>query len=185
MTTRLEIKSERLLLRPITLDDAEAIFKYRSDAITNQFQGWIPKTFEDVYDFIENRVSSTIDVVDTWYQLAIIKKENGELIGDVGIHFLDADKKQTEIGCTLDKNKHGKGFATEALKETIHFLFNTLNKHRIVTSIDPENIKSIELVKRLGFRKEAHFRKSLLINGEWVDDLVYAMLREDWIEINN
>ncbi len=179
MTTRLEIKSERLILRPITLDDAEAIFKYRSDAITNQFQGWIPKTFEDVRDFIENRVSPTINVADTWYQLAIIKKENGELIGDIGIHFLNSDNMQAEIGCTLNKNDHGKGFATDALKETIHYLFNTLNKHRIVTSIDPGNLKSIELVERLGFRKEAHFRKSLLINGEWVDDLVYAMLKED------
>jgi RimJ/RimL family protein N-acetyltransferase len=161
----------------------EAVFSYRSDALTNQFQGWIPKNFEDVHDFIVNKVSPIINLPNTRFQFVIIEKEKGELIGDVGIHFLDSDNQQVEIGCTLGKNEHGKGYATEALKEIIHYLFHNLNKHRIVTSIDPENIKSIQLVERLGFRKEAHFRKSLLINGEWVDDLVYAILKEDWIEM--
>jgi RimJ/RimL family protein N-acetyltransferase len=170
MTKNLEIKTLRLLLRSISLDDAEAIFKYRSDLITNQYQGWIPKTINDVYDFIEKRVTSTIDIVDTWYQLVIIRKKDGELIGDIGIHFLDSDK-----------NQHGKGYATEALKETINYLFNELNKRRIVTSIDPRNIKSIRLVERLGFRKEAHFKESIFINGEWVDDLVYAILKDEWL----
>lgn len=180
MNTSPEINTERLLLRAVCLDDAKDIFSYRSDSITNQFQGWIPKTFEEVHDFIANKVSSTINVEETWFQFAIIEKGKDKLIGDLGIHFLDSDQMQTEIGCTLNKNEHGKGYATEALKETIHYLFNKLNKHRIITSIDPENTKSIQLVERLGFRKEAHFRKSLLIDGKWVDDLVYAMLKEDW-----
>jgi RimJ/RimL family protein N-acetyltransferase len=177
-----EINTKRLLLRPVRLEDVEDIFSYRSDAITNQFQGWIPKSFEDVHDFIANKVSSIINLADTWFQFAIVEKEEGELIGDVGIHFLNSDNQQVEIGCTLGKYEHGKGYATEVLKETIHYLFHTLNKHRVIASIDPENIKSIQLVERLGFRKEAHFRKSLLINDEWVDDLVYAMLKEDCIK---
>jgi len=182
MTKNLEIKTERLLLRSVRLDDAGAIFKYRSDSITNQYQGWIPGTINDVYDLIKNRVESTIDLIDTWYQFVIIKKENSELIGDIGIHFLDSDKKQVEIGYTLDKNHHGKGYATEALKETINYLFNELDKRRIVTSIDPRNIKSIGLVERLGFRKEAHFKESILINGELVDDLIYAIFKDEWIK---
>ncbi len=182
MTKNLEINTERLLLRSVRLADAQAIFKYRSDSITNQYQGWIPRTIDDVYDFIKNRVTSSIDLIDTWHQFVIIKKENSELIGDIGLHFLDSDKKQVEIGYTLDKNQHGQGYATEALKETINYLFNELNKRRIVSSMDPRNIKSIGLVERLGFRKEAHFKESILINGEWVDDLLYAILKDEWLE---
>lgn len=96
------------------------------------------------------------------------------------MHFLDDEKYQVEIGFTLDKNEQGKGFASEAVKETINFLFNDLNKRRIIASIDPRNGKSIALVERLGFRKEAHFKESLLINGEWVDDVVYAVLKDEW-----
>ncbi|MGD1043863.1 MAG: GNAT family protein [Bacteroidota bacterium] len=182
MTNNLELHTKRLLLRSIKLDDAEAIFKYRSDSIINQYQGWIPNVIDDVYDFIKNRVSPTIDLVNTWYQLVIVKKETNELIGDIGIHFLDSDKKQVEVGCTLDKHQQGKGYATEALKELMNYLFSELNKRRIVTSIDPRNIKSVGLVERLGFRKEAHFKESVLIRGEWTDDLVYAILKNEWIK---
>lgn len=181
MTNKVEIKTDRLLLRSIKLNDAEAIFKYRSDAVSNQYQGWIPTTIDDVNDFIKNRVSLIIDMADTWYQFAIVKKDSGELIGDVGIHFIGSDNNQAELGCTLGKKHFGFGYATEALRETTNYLFNELNKHRIVTSIDPKNIKSIKLVERLGFRKEAHFKESILIDGVWVDDLVYAILKDEWI----
>ena len=182
MTNNPELYTERLLLRSIRVDDAEAIFKYRSDSTINNYQGWIPNSIEDVYDFIRNRVAPTIDLVGTWHQLVIIKKETNELIGDIGIHFLDSDKKQVEIGCTLDKDHQGKGYATEALKELMNYLFHELHKHRIITSIDPKNIKSIGLVERLGFRKEAHFKESILIREEWVDDIVYTVLDDEWIK---
>ena len=55
-----------------------------------------------------------------------------------------------------------------------------LKKHRITASIDPRNTSSIRLIERLGFRKEAHFKQSLFFHGEWVDDLIYAMLAEEW-----
>jgi RimJ/RimL family protein N-acetyltransferase len=181
MKNKIEINSERLLLRSVLLDDAEALLKYRSDSITNKYQSWLPTSINEVYDFINNRVSSTIDIYDTWYQFVIIKKGTGELIGDIGIHFIDEDNYQAEIGCTLDMKQQGKGYATEALKETINYLFNALNKRRVIASVDPRNKKSIELVERIGFRKEAHFKESLLIKGEWVDDIVYAILKEEWI----
>ncbi|MDX1829685.1 MAG: GNAT family protein [Lutibacter sp.] len=173
------IETLRLRLRPIDNKDAVELFKYRSDAVTNKFQGWIPKELEDAYEFIK-KTSTEIDIVDSWFQFVIIERNSNELVGDIGVHFLDTDKKQVEIGITLDKNQQGKGFATEALKGTIDFLFNKLNKHRITASIDPENNKSIELFERLGFRKEAHFRESLLINGEWADDLIFAILKNEW-----
>lgn len=180
MKSKLEINSDRLLIRPILKNDAEAIFKYRSDSIANIYQSWIPTSIDEVCDFINNKVASKLDVYDTWYQFVIVKKETGKLIGDIGIHFIDVEKYQAEIGCTLDKNQQGKGFATEALIGTINYLFSNLNKYRIIASVDPRNKKSIELVERLGFRKEAHFKKSLLIKGEWVDDVVYAILKDEW-----
>lgn len=180
MDSKLNLSTKRLLLRSLRLDDAEAFYSYRSDSQTNQFQGWIPKTIGDTVNFITTKVSTEIDVIGTWHQLVLIEKESQKIIGDIGIHFLDEDKKQVEIGCTLAKKYHGNGYATEALNETIRYLFIDLNKHRITASIDPENKKSIEMLNRLGFHQEAHFRKSILINDIWFDDLVFALLKEDW-----
>ena len=51
MITPLELETERLLLRPMCIGDAEAVFAYRSDAVTNRYQGWIPRTLGDMHDF--------------------------------------------------------------------------------------------------------------------------------------
>ncbi|MGE4289654.1 MAG: GNAT family N-acetyltransferase [Salinivirgaceae bacterium] len=84
------------------------------------------------------------------------------------------------LGCTLSKNYQNQGYATEALNRIIAYAFIDLKKHRIMASIDPANSPSIHLVERLGFRKEAHFVESLYIKGRWVDDLIYALLYNDW-----
>ena len=173
----MQITTERLLLRPIHQKDAGAVFAYRSDQLTNQYQGWIPETPEDMVDFIQNKVCAMMNRPGTWVQLVVVSKQNGTIIGDVGIHFLDPEGYQAELGCTIAKNYHGHGYATEAMCAIINFLFNELNKHRITASIDPRNTASIKLVERLGFRLEAHFRESLLLNGVWVDDLVYGILK--------
>jgi RimJ/RimL family protein N-acetyltransferase len=104
------------------------------------------------------------------------------VIGDVGIHFLGPENNQVEIGYTLDKRYRGHGYMTEALSEIIDYLVHSLNKHRIIASIDPINLDSMRLVERLGFRKEAHFKESLFFHGKWVDDVIYAILAKEWKE---
>ncbi|PLX17598.1 MAG: GNAT family N-acetyltransferase [Marinilabiliales bacterium] len=179
---QLEINTDRLVLRTISIHDTEAILKYRSDDNANKYQGWIPNSIEDVFEFINKRVVPEINQPNTWHQLVIIQKDSNEIIGDIGIHFMDQEGLQVEVGFTLDKNHQGKGYATESIQKVIGYLFNILNKHRVVASVDPRNKKSIRLLERLGFRKEAHFKKSLLMNGVWVDDIIYAILKEEWLE---
>ncbi|RUT78613.1 GNAT family N-acetyltransferase [Ancylomarina longa] len=118
----------------------------------------------------------------TWYQFIIRLKENSEIIGDLGIHFLDEEGCQVKIGCTLAKKYHGVGFASKAIKQIINFLFLELGKHRIIASIDPDNKSSIKLTEKLRFRKEAHFEESILVNGLWVDNMIYALLKREWIQ---
>ena len=174
------LTTQRTFIRPVKSSDNEAVFRYRSDAITNKYQGFIPKTLQEVDTFISKNPAKT-NQNNTWFQLVIIEKSTNTLIGDIGIHFIGNDGFQCELGCTFDKDYHGQGFATETLKAVVSYLFKDLNKHRITASIDPENINSIRLFERLGFRKEGHFRKSLLINGEWVDDVIYGLLSEEFI----
>ena len=183
MIAYIEIKTNRLHLRPIGIDDIDAVFKYRSDSVTNKYQGWIPKTKAEVKEFI-GKVSPAINIPGTWFQFIILHNESNTVIGDIGIHFSDNDNNEAEIGFTLDKSFQGKGYATEALKQVISFLFNDLNKDKIIASIDPRNIKSINLVEKTGFKKEALFEKSLLIDGELVDDLIYSIHRTNQIKSN-
>jgi len=180
----MQLESERLIIRPIQLDDKNEVFEYRSDRDTNRYQGWIPENIEDVEVFI-GKLSKQINEPETWFQFVLIEKESQKIVGDLGVHFYYKENKQVEIGCTLNKTFQNRGYATESVKKVIDYLFQDLNKHRIITSIDPNNQSSIRLVERLGFRKEAHFVESLFINGIWVDDLIYAMIDKDWKRLNS
>ena len=173
------LQTERLTIRPITMEDKNEIFEYRRDKATNKYQGWIPETIADVEAFI-GKLPQQINVPETWFQFAIVERATQKVVGDLGVHFIGPDNRQAEIGCTLNKAFHKRGYATEAIRKVLDYLFNTLSKHRVTTSIDPENISSIRLVERIGFRKEAHFIESLWMKGQWVDDVIYALLEKDW-----
>jgi RimJ/RimL family protein N-acetyltransferase len=180
----MKLETNRLVIRPLTLNDKKEFFEYRRDKEINKYQGWIPETMKDVEVFI-GKISEQINLPETWFQFIILEKETQKIVGDLGIHFIDSENKQVEIGCTLNKNFQNNGFATESLKRLIDYLFDELSKHRIITSIDPDNKNSIRLVERIGFRKEAHFVESLFINGKWVDDLIYALIEKDWEKIKS
>ena len=175
----LNLETERLVIRPIQFNDKINVFEYRSDVETNKYQGWIPRTIDDVEFFI-NGIAKQINIPETWFQFVLIEKKSQKIIGDLGVHFWDKQNKQVEIGCTLNKKFHSIGYASEAVRRIIDFLFIELKKHRITVSIDPSNENSIRLVERIGFRKEAHFVESLFVNGTWTDDLIYALIGKDW-----
>ncbi|MCA9000555.1 MAG: GNAT family N-acetyltransferase, partial [Planctomycetes bacterium] len=115
-----------------------------------------------------------------WSQLAVRLSEPAVLVGDVGIHFLADDDHQVEIGFTIAPEYQGQGLGSEAVLGVLGYLFDIQRKRRVTASVDPRNQASMALLKRVGMRQEAHFRESLWFKGEWVDDVVWAVLREDW-----
>ena len=88
-----------------------------------------------------------------------------------------------EIGYTLNPHYQHKGYAREAIRNLLKYLFEELKKHKVVGSVDPENIASIKLLEDLGFKRERILRKSVLEDEEWKDDMVYGMLEEEWKKI--
>lgn len=177
MCNSIEIDTDRLSIKRLDLTDKKSFYTYRAQPEVYNFQLWKPASIDEVEKFINKNATILPDTQNTWMQLGI-HLQNGRLIGDLGIHFLGDDL--VEIGYTLSPDHQGHGYAFEAVKAVLDYLFFTLDKHRITASVDPDNQKSINLLKKLGFRPEAHFKKSILIRGEWCDDLVFAMLNEEW-----
>lgn len=175
MSLTVQLITERLLLKPINNSHAEAMFRYRSDSVTNRHQGWIPKDVEDVISFIKNRTSREMNVTGTWFQFVVTLKETGEIIGDIGLHFTDSSNDQVELGCTVAREQQGNGYAKEALNEVISYLFDQLDKHRLLASIDPANTPSIRLFESLGFRMDDDLKDSRLADECRVADLVYFL----------
>ena len=176
-----EIATNQLSLTPLVASDAQPFFEYRSDPVVCRYQSFAPCRIEDARMFIKQSQTSVFGQPGSWFQFGIRLRESGRLVGDLGIHFLTDHEQQVEIGFTVAAKDQGHGFGTEAVTGLLGYLFGPLQQHRVMASVDPRNKSSIALLQRVGLRQEAHFRESLWLKGEWVDDLVFAILKSEWI----
>jgi RimJ/RimL family protein N-acetyltransferase len=178
------IKTPRLYLRRLLMPDSHQFFTYRSDPLVYEYELWRPQSPEEIHLFIERQSDLLPNTPDTWFQMAVCDLLTETMVGDCGLHFLDKDSFQVEVGFTIYPPYQGQGYAVEIVRALLEYLFSTLRKHRVFASVDPRNIRSIRVLERLGLRKEAHFCKSILLEGEWVDDAIYAILEEEWLVLN-
>jgi len=170
----------RLRITALTPLDAPALFAYRGDPQVLRFQGFAPQRVEDAEAFIASTLHHSLEEPGQWCQLAVRLEQTDELIGDLGVKRLAHEPRQAEIGFTIAPAHQRRGFALEATSALLEHLFCEREVHRVVASVDPDNAASRALLSRLGMRQEAHFRKSYWFKGGWVDDVVCAILREEW-----
>jgi RimJ/RimL family protein N-acetyltransferase len=174
------IATDRLILRRLVPDDADAMFEYHSDPNVARYQDRSADSIEQFRESIRRLSEVELDTPESWFQLAIVHRVNNTILGDCGLHFFSNETRQSEIGITLAPAYHRQGYATEAVRAILELLFIDLGKDRVYVSMDPGNDTSISLFQRVGMRKEAHFVKSLWFKGVWVDDLIYAITEPEW-----
>jgi RimJ/RimL family protein N-acetyltransferase len=175
-----KIVTESLAIRQLIASDAQAIFEYRSRPEVSRFQSWGIESRAEIQSQIESLGMAEPGMPGSWYQIGIVLLSSNELIGDCGFHVLETEPRQVEFGISLAPEYQGHGYATEALRALLNYFFTDLSKHRAFGSVDPRNLRSIKLMQRVGMRNEAHFVRSLWFNGEWVDDMIFAILASDW-----
>jgi RimJ/RimL family protein N-acetyltransferase len=169
------LATARLVLRPLEPGDAAAVFRYRSLPEVYRYQTWVPADEDEVRRLIESQRSAGMGTAGTWFSLAILLRDGGTLIGDLGMFFPEADRRETEIGITLAPEYRGRGYAGEALRTVFGFVFRRLGREAIVASVDPRNAASVRLLERSGMRRTGLFAHSLVIRGETVDDARYRL----------
>jgi RimJ/RimL family protein N-acetyltransferase len=175
--SHIKIQTNRLVIKDLIPSNAEDMFTYRADEEISKYQSFCPKRINDVLSFIGDSTKN-FDEQNNWFQVGIFFNE--KIIGDIGIHFIGPENKQVEIGYTISRDFQRQGFGKEAVIGVINYLFNDLKKHRIIASLDPMNSASIALLESIGFRKEGLLKKSIFNQGIWKDDLLYALLNEEW-----
>jgi RimJ/RimL family protein N-acetyltransferase len=175
-----EFTTKRLILTRLAAKDAGAFYGYRSDPAVTRYQTWSPASLDEAAQFIAAQQGVLFDTPGTWFQFAIRLRASGRLIGDLGVRFPQEDTRQVEIGFTVAPSHQRKGYGAEAVGGALQYLLAALGKHRVFASVDPRNEPSMALLRRVGMRQEAHFRQSLWIRGEWVDDVVFGILGSEW-----
>ncbi len=112
-------------------------------------------------------------------QWFFVQKKDGTKIG-YAAHFLAAG--ETELGYFIVPNERSKGYVSEAIKIMVDHLFLSRDIVRIQAKADPENLASWKALEKAGFKREGVLRKTFYCRGEWRDDCLYSILREEWKE---
>jgi len=180
----LRLETPRLLLRNFREMDLEPFLLYRNDPEVYRYQGWKrPYLREDALEFIAKMKNAIPGTSGEWFQLAIESKANGELLGDIAFHLTKSNPRQAYLGYTLSRAFWGQGYASEAARKVLDYLFRVLDLHRVLADCDVDNLASIRLLELLGFRREAHYLESFWVESEtrWGSEYLYALLQREWI----
>ncbi len=172
-----------MVLRTVREEDVPAIYAYRSRADVGKYQTRY-RRLADARRLIKRVREIALNTPNSWHQLAVLEKGGG-LIGDLGMHFTGKENRQAEIAYTIAPAYQGKGYATEAVLGMMGFMFGKLRKHRLIATADPRNKSSLKVMERVGMRREGYFKKSFWAGKAWTDDVLYALLKEEWPAIKN
>ncbi|WP_167553133.1 GNAT family N-acetyltransferase [Evansella clarkii] len=173
------LETERLILRKITMDDAEAMFSYASIDEVSQYVTWeTHQTLDDSKSFISHVLKQYNEgMVAPW---GIELKENGKFIGTIDFVWWKPRQKTAEIGYVVSPEYWGRGITTEALREVIKFGFLQMKLVRIQGRCILDNTGSLRVMSKSGMQYEGTARKSMLIKGRHEDILTLSITDDDF-----
>ncbi len=174
------IETERLLLRPFTMDDKQCMFENwtRDDRVT-EFLRWPTHASIEV---TERVLKSWLDSYEDKrvYQWAIELKELGEPIGTISVVDMDERTEKIHIGYCIGSKWWHRGYTSEAFAAIIPFFFDEVKVQRIESQHDPKNPHSGNVMKKCGLTFEGILRKADWSNKGIVDAAMYGLLAEDY-----
>jgi RimJ/RimL family protein N-acetyltransferase len=175
------IRTERLTLRPYEPEDFDAALEYWSRADVTRYLYLGPYTREDFAERLEQLAARrALEAEGDVLTLAVVPDGVGHVVGDVTLFWTSATHRSGEIGFILHPHHQGKGYAREASIPLLSMGFEQLDLHRITGRLDARNDASAAVLRGLGMRQEAHLVQNEWFRGEWSDELVFGLLREEW-----
>jgi RimJ/RimL family protein N-acetyltransferase len=181
MRPRYPIETTRLSLRPLVPGDLDDVHAYYARPEVTRYLYWDARDRDESLEALE-RYSRLTAIDGEWdgLVLAVVPRDVGRVVGEVSLQWSSEEHQQGEIGFVFNPDHQGRGFAGEAALAMLRLGFEELGLHRISGRCDARNLASARLMERLGMRREAHLVENELVKGEWTDELVYAMLEQEW-----
>ena len=177
----LPIETDRLQLRAFEPGDLEAMMAYHA---LPEVQRYMDIKVHDAGDAkaalnAMRQQKSLTRPGDSCF-LAVERREDGMVLGQVSLRWADATAQQAELRFVFNPVYAKRGYAKEAVKAALTLGFDEFRFHRIFARCDARNQGSAKLMKGVGMRLEAHYREHALFQGEWDEELHFAILDREW-----
>ena len=173
------IATERLVLRQITLDDADALYATFSDEIVIEWYGEaVHRSLDDSRDLIRRQ--------QAWYarregiRWGIALKGEHVVIGSCGLYNFDGESHRAETGYELRRPSWRQGIMREAMSAMLGFAFGPMELHRVEALTDGRNTRSQGLLRSFGFTHEGTLRQRFWFQGDYHDDWYFGLLNSEW-----
>ena len=173
------LQTDRLSLRLLTMDDVDFIYRhFRDPRVTEYLMDEPP-----VADVAEARAIISFFLEpegkrqNRW---AIVRKEDNRVIGTCGYHHWEKSYFRSEIGYDLSPDCWGHGYMAEALRAMIRNGFERMGLNRLDALVYVGNDRSLQLLQKLGFKKEGLLRDYFHLDGTFYDHYLLALLRREW-----
>lgn len=170
------IQTDRLILRPILKRDKYDYFEIYQHQETCRYLLHDAWTLNDLNQNFDKRLPYQSLSKNKHIEISCVLKN--KVIGHIVVWYTDM-KETVELGYVFHHAYLHQGYATEALRAIIQYLFHTMKVHRIYTNMDARNISSLRLCQRVDMRIEAHFIQDYWNKGEWTDSYICGMLASD------
>lgn len=178
--------TERLILREITLNDAEALFRVRSDIrVTRLNSGKPMEVVGEAHELIEKSRRAFLDQRRIDWGIVLKAAPQLGVIGRVGFNYWLKQDRRASIGYDLAYIYWGQGIMTEAVRALIQFGFTEMDLNRIEADAAAENIGSIRVLEKTGFTREGVQQEQYFEWDEFHNLVLYALLRKDYEDRQN
>lgn len=156
----------------------------RNPKMYEHFEFGPQKSISDTKNYLCKLIKRSNGVDAHWWFIKIKKSE--KVVGSIGVHDIDFYKSSCEISYGLSPNFWGKGVFIEALNLALKRLIKDFNFYRITAVTSSENVRSIEALKKLSFKKEGEFRDFYLKdNGKRYNATSLALIAPDFLKFQN
>ena len=170
------LHTDRLVLRELTVNDAQAILNCFSNSDVLRHYGQNPLTNLDQVRQIINNFSKNYDEKRGIKWGIELKGQEG-IIGTIGFQEWSIEHKRAEISYALFPESWGKGYALEAVNKVISFGFQEMELVRIGAIVFTENDASNKLLIKAGFEKEGLLKKYMYQNNVPYDTYIYSLIK--------
>ncbi|MEP7365576.1 MAG: GNAT family protein [Acidobacteriota bacterium] len=166
-------------LRLLALRDADKVFAL-ADANRAHLLQWLPwiawtHSADDVRKFLRSALKQFSDGngfhAGVWV--------DGSLAGCIGLHPVDWQNRNVALGYWIGSEWEGRGLVTAGVRAVTRYCFQDLALERVEIRAAPGNTRSRAVAERLGFTFEGTLRRVQIVDGRWLDNAVYSMVRNE------
>jgi RimJ/RimL family protein N-acetyltransferase len=172
------IRGTKTRLRALEQDDLPHFVRWINDPETRRYMAIrYPLSMTEEEKWWEGFLQRENDYIFA------IEDEEGTYIGNVGLHAIEHENRRAELGIIIgDPAYWGRGYGTDAARAMLHWAFDYLNLNRVSLRVYDYNKRAIRSYEKCGFRHEGTMRQARYSDGQYHDELVMGVLRDEFLQ---